>query len=88
MSVVPVIAVFTKFDMLVEECWNGVDESLRYSEEGEHMAQQQAQEIGVTITLDQWAALTPEQRFALIKLSRSDHENENFLPAIKEFHLV
>lgn len=50
--------------------------------------QQQAQEIGVTITLDQWAALTPEQRFALIKLSRSDHENENFLPAIKEFHLV
>jgi len=50
--------------------------------------QQQAQETGVTITLDQWAALTPEQRFALIKLSRSDHENENFLPAIKEFHLV
>lgn len=50
--------------------------------------QQQAQEIGVTITLDQWADLTPEQRFALIKLSRSDHENENFLPALKEFHVA
>ena len=45
MSVVPVIAVFTKFDMLVGECWDEVDESLRYSEEGEHIAQQQAQEI-------------------------------------------
>ena len=45
MSVVPVIAVFTKFDMLVGECWEKVDESLRYSEEGEHMAQQQAQKI-------------------------------------------
>ena len=43
MSVVPVIAVFTKFDMLVRECWNEVDESLRYSEEGEHMAQQHCQ---------------------------------------------
>jgi len=50
--------------------------------------QQQAGEIGVKITLSQWAALTPEQRFALIKLSRSDHENENFLPALKEFHVV
>ncbi len=47
-----------------------------------------AQEIGVTITLNQWVVLTPEQRFALIKLSRSNHENENFLPAVKEFHLV
>ncbi|MBV8887214.1 MAG: nitrate reductase associated protein [Chroococcidiopsidaceae cyanobacterium CP_BM_RX_35] len=46
------------------------------------------QEIGITITPKQWATLTPEQRFALIKLSRSNHENENFLPALKEFHLV
>ena len=47
-----------------------------------------AQEIGVTITLEQWVALTLEQRFALIKLTRSNHENENFLPALKEFHVV
>lgn len=50
--------------------------------------QQKAEELGVKITLGQWIALSPEQRFALIKLSRSSHENENFLPALKEFHLV
>lgn len=48
----------------------------------------QARSIGQTITLDQWANLTPIQRFALIKLSRSQHENQNFLPALREFHLV
>lgn len=50
--------------------------------------QQKAKELGVQVPLDQWVALSPEQRFALIKLSRSSHENENFLPALKEFHLV
>lgn len=49
---------------------------------------EQAQAIGVVVTPEQWTALTPVQRFALIKLSRSDHENNNFFPAIKEFHLV
>lgn len=43
---------------------------------------------GVPIAQEQWANLTPLQRFALIKLSRSNHENSNFLPALKEFHLV
>jgi hypothetical protein len=37
------------------------------------------------IALSQWAALTPLQRFALIKLSRSQHENSNFFPALREF---
>jgi len=50
--------------------------------------QQKAEEVGVKITLPQWAALTSLQRFALIKLSRSSHENKNFLPALKEFHLL
>jgi hypothetical protein len=40
------------------------------------------------IGLSQWAALTPIQRFALIKLSRLQHENKNFLPALKEFGLL
>jgi hypothetical protein len=40
-----------------------------------------------TITLPQWSALTPLQRFALIKLSRSQHENKNFVPALQEFGL-
>lgn len=50
--------------------------------------QLKAQEIGVTITLQQWRSLTPLQRFALIKLSRPSHENKNFIPALQEFHLV
>ncbi|PSB27006.1 nitrate reductase associated protein [Stenomitos frigidus] len=47
-----------------------------------------AEESGVAIAIHQWATLAPVQRFALIKLSRSNHENANFLPALKEFHLV
>jgi hypothetical protein len=35
-----------------------------------------------------WRKLTPLQRFALIKLSRSDHENNNFLPALQEFGML
>ncbi len=50
--------------------------------------QAEAAEVGVTIDLRQWTALTPIQRFALIKLSRSGHENNNFLPALHEFHIV
>lgn len=50
--------------------------------------QAKAQEFNVTLTPQQWVVLTPVQRFALIKLSRPSHENLNFLPALKEFHLV
>ncbi|HEY9634569.1 MAG TPA: nitrate reductase associated protein [Coleofasciculaceae cyanobacterium] len=50
--------------------------------------QEKAQEFGVDLTSQQWAALTPAQRFALIKLSRPSHENKNFLPALKEFQLA
>jgi hypothetical protein len=39
------------------------------------------------LTLDRWASLQPLQRFALIKLSRSSHENSNFIPALREFEL-
>lgn len=50
--------------------------------------QEKAQEFGISLTAQQWANLTPEQRFALIKLSRPSHENKNFLPALQEFHLI
>ncbi|MFB8789605.1 MAG: nitrate reductase associated protein [Potamolinea sp.] len=50
--------------------------------------QEKAQELGVSLTLEQWEALTPTQRFALIKLSRPSHENKNFLPALQEFKLI
>lgn len=50
--------------------------------------QEKAAEFGVKITQEQWSKLTPLQRFALIKLSRPSHENNNFMPALKEFQLI
>lgn len=49
---------------------------------------QKAQAVGVTLHQHQWANMTHDQRFALLKLSRSNHENRNFLPALKEFQVV
>ena len=49
---------------------------------------QKAREMQVSLTVDQWAKLTPIQRFVLIKLSRSNHENRNFIPALEEFQRV
>lgn len=49
----------------------------------------QAKADGVAApTPEQWAGLTPLERFALIKLARSKHENENFVPALKEFGIL
>lgn len=50
--------------------------------------QKQGESVGVHLTQAQWASLTPLQRFALIKLSRSQHENKNFLPALREFSIA
>ena len=57
---------------------------------------EQLQELEIAIASPQlqeewqkkWQKLTPLQRFALIKLSKSDHENNNFLPALQEFGIV
>ncbi|OIP72613.1 MAG: nitrate reductase associated protein [Oscillatoriales cyanobacterium CG2_30_44_21] len=46
------------------------------------------QELNVAIALSQWQSLTSLQRFALIKLSTSNHENNNFLPALTEFGIL
>lgn len=37
--------------------------------------------------LAQWQSLSELQRFALLKLARPGHENDNFLPAMQEFGL-
>lgn len=37
--------------------------------------------------LEQWQGLSELQRFALLKLARPGHENDNFLPAMREFGL-
>jgi hypothetical protein len=50
--------------------------------------QAKAKTVGMTLSPQQWEALEPLKRFALIKLSRSGHENNNFLPALQEFRLV
>ncbi len=50
--------------------------------------QQKFEEQSVSLSLDQWKSLSELQRFALIKLSRPSHENNNFLPALKEFGLL
>ena len=42
----------------------------------------------MSISLDQWGNLSTLQRFALIKLTRSGHENKNFPKAMREFGLV
>src|SRR6516225_6625917 len=48
-----------------------------------------ARAVGVAPpTLEQWAALTPLQRFALFKLTRPGHSNDNFIPAMREFSLL
>ncbi len=39
-------------------------------------------------TLAQWQSLSPLQRFALLKLSLQNHDNVNFIPALKEFKLL
>jgi hypothetical protein len=47
--------------------------------------QEKAESVEALLSLEQWQTLAPLQRFALIKLSRSSHENRNFLPALREF---
>lgn len=48
-----------------------------------------AAQRGLSSPLDaQWQALSDLQRFALIKLSRPGHDNDNFYPALVEFGLV
>lgn len=49
--------------------------------------QEKAESLDKSLDVEQWRSLNPLQRFALIKLSRSSHENRNFGPALKEFRL-
>lgn len=49
---------------------------------------EKAFEFGCEINLIQWSKLNNLQRFALLKLCRSGHENKNFPVAMKEFGLM
>jgi hypothetical protein len=45
--------------------------------------------LGVApVTLAQWRSLSVIQRFTLMKLSYENHDNVNFIPALKEFQLL
>ncbi|PZO39200.1 MAG: nitrate reductase associated protein [Pseudanabaena frigida] len=46
------------------------------------------EELNLVLALSQWQSFSPLQRFALIKLSTSNHENNNFLPALQEFGII
>lgn len=37
------------------------------------------------LTVDAWGSLSTLERFALLKLSRHGHDNENLAPALREF---
>lgn len=50
--------------------------------------QNKAADCNISLTTQQWAELTALQRFALVKLSRSGHENRNFGAALQEFQLM
>lgn len=48
-----------------------------------------ATKVGVPApTARQWRRLSPLQRFALLKLSLPGHDNDNFVPALREFGLL
>ncbi|MGD1936929.1 MAG: nitrate reductase associated protein [Cyanophyceae cyanobacterium] len=47
----------------------------------------QATQVNVALSGEQWRSLSEIQRFVLVKLSRPGHENRNFIPALKEFGL-
>ncbi len=44
--------------------------------------------LGVTPPSDvEWSRLSPLRRFVLLKLCRDNHDNVNFIPALREFGL-
>jgi hypothetical protein len=51
------------------------------------LIQSRCRNAGLEISLEQWSQLSSLQRFALLKLSGSSHEQNNFVPALKEFGL-
>lgn len=54
----------------------------------DEVAMQSASKGVVSPTGDQWRGLTDLQRFALLKLTRPGHDNENFVPAMIEFGVL
>ena len=49
---------------------------------------EKARQLNLSLSLTQWRRLTTLERFALVKLSISSHENKNFPKAMREFNLA
>jgi hypothetical protein len=48
-----------------------------------------ARSLGISPpSIHQWTELSDLQRFTLFKLTRPDHDNDNFVPAMTEFSLI
>lgn len=47
-----------------------------------------AAELNLKLSQKRWSELSELQRFATVKLTRSNHENMNFVPALQEFKLI
>ncbi|WP_090558620.1 nitrate reductase associated protein [Pedobacter hartonius] len=52
------------------------------------MLKEKSEELQLDISVEQWSSLSNIQRFALLKLCRPGHENENFPKAAEEFGLL
>jgi hypothetical protein len=52
------------------------------------MLKEKSLELALDISIPQWQSLSNIQRFALLKLCRPGHENENFPKAAFEFGLI
>jgi len=53
-----------------------------------HILEEKIKELQLEISINQWQSLTNIQRFALLKLCRPGHENQNFPKAVAEFGLI
>jgi len=50
--------------------------------------QEKVRELKKELSLQDWRSLSVLKRYALLKLTRSGHENKNFPKALKEFGLI
>ena len=67
-----------------------VDNNPQWAQLGEvpSLLMEKLKELNLSLSLAQWKGLSTLERFALLKLSSSGHENKNFPKAMREFNLA
>lgn len=71
----------TEFAVDMQPAWNNLAQIPQ-------MLIEKSTELNLEISISQWQNLSNIQRFALLKLCRSGHENMNFPKALLEFGLI